>query len=92
MNSLLKTLFRLQNKLLNKTAAFIFFRLQKRFLNKTVAFIWVAYMWIPLEKNINICTESIYDQNDSVESLNKSEFKELLSLATKEPYFFFNKI
>ena len=36
------------------------------------------------EETINICTESIYDQNDSVEGLNKSEFKELLSLATKE--------
>ena len=35
-----------------------------------------------LEETINICTESIYDQNDSIEGLNKSEFKELLSLAT----------
>ena len=25
---------------------------------------------IPLEETINICTESIYDQNDSVEGLN----------------------
>ena len=47
---------------------------------------------IPLEETINICTESIYDQNDSVEGLNKSEFKELLFLATKEPYFIFNEI
>ena len=47
---------------------------------------------IPLEKTIIICTESIYDQNDSVEGLNKSEFKELLSLATKESYFIFNEI
>ena len=47
---------------------------------------------IPLEQPINICTESIYDQNDSVEGWNKSEFKELLSLSTKEPYFIFNEI
>ena len=47
---------------------------------------------IPLEEAINICTESIYDQNDSIEGLNKSEFKELLSLATKESYFIFNEI
>ena len=47
---------------------------------------------IPLEETINICTESIYDQNDSIEGLNKSEFKELLSLATKESYFIFNEI
>ena len=46
---------------------------------------------IPLEETIKICTESIYDQNDSIESLNKSEFKELLSLATKESYFIFNE-
>ena len=47
---------------------------------------------IPLEETINICTELIYDQNDSIEGLNKSEFKELLSLATKESYFIFNEI
>ena len=46
---------------------------------------------IPLEETIHICTESIYDQNDSVKSLNKSEFKELLSLPTKESYFIFNE-
>ena len=46
---------------------------------------------ISLEETINICTESIYNQNDSVEGLNKSEFKELLSLATKVSYFIFNE-
>ena len=47
---------------------------------------------IPLEETINICTELIYDQNDNMEGLNKSGFKELLSLATKESYFIFNEI
>ena len=47
---------------------------------------------IPLEETINICTESIDDQNDSIEGLGKFEFKELLSLATKELYFIFNEI
>ena len=47
---------------------------------------------IPLKETINICTESIYDQNDSIEGLNKSEFKKLLSLATKESYFIFDEI
>ena len=42
---------------------------------------------IPHGKTIKIRTESIYDQNDSVEVLNKSEFKELLSLAIKETNF-----
>ena len=30
---------------------------------------------IPLEETSNICTELICDQNDSIEGLNKSEFK-----------------
>ena len=47
---------------------------------------------IPFEETINISTESIHDQNDSIEGLNKSEFKGLLSLATKESYFIFNEI
>ena len=29
---------------------------------------------IPLEEIITICTESIYNQNDTVEGLSKSEF------------------
>ena len=40
---------------------------------------------IPLEETINISAESIYNQNDIV------DFKELLSLATKELYFLFNE-
>ena len=47
---------------------------------------------IPPEETINICTKLIHDQNDSIKGLNKSEFKELLSLATKEWYFIFNEI
>ena len=46
---------------------------------------------IPPEETINICTETIYDQNDSIEGLNKSEFKELLSLAIIESYSFLLK-
>ena len=47
---------------------------------------------IPLDETINICTESIFNESDFVEGLNKSEFKELLSLATKESYFIFNEL
>ena len=47
---------------------------------------------IPLEGAINICTESIYDPKNSIEGLNKSELKELLSLATIKPYFIFIEI
>ena len=46
---------------------------------------------IPLEQTINICTELIYDQNDSVQGLNKSEFKELLSFAINKSYFIFDE-
>ena len=47
---------------------------------------------IPLEETINICTELISGQNDSTEGLNKSECKELLTLANKESYFIFYNI
>ena len=47
---------------------------------------------IPLDETINICTESVFNESDTVEGLNKSEFKELLSLATKESYFIFNEL
>ena len=46
---------------------------------------------VPLEKTINILVESIYNQNDIVQGLNKSDFKKLLSLASKELYFIFNE-
>ena len=39
---------------------------------------------ILLEETITISTESIYNENDTVEGLSKSEFKKRLSLATKE--------
>ena len=47
---------------------------------------------IPLDETVNICTESIFSESDTVEGLNKSEFKELLSLATKKSYFIFNEL
>ena len=47
---------------------------------------------IPLDETINICTESIFNESDTAEGLNKSEFKELPSLATKESYFIFNEL
>ena len=47
---------------------------------------------IPLEETIEICTNNLFRNNDIVHGLKKSEFKELLSLATKESYFIFNNI
>ena len=45
---------------------------------------------IPLEQTIEICTNN--KNEDIVHGLKKSEFKDLLSLATKESYFIFKQI
>ena len=45
---------------------------------------------ILLEEAINICTIVLLENNKRVEGLAKIEFKELLSLATKESYVIFN--
>ena len=47
---------------------------------------------IPLEETINICTNLLYNNEDIIEGINKSEFKNLLSLATQEWYFNFNDV
>ena len=44
---------------------------------------------IPLEETIKICTNKPFKEFETVESLSKTEFKKLLSLATKESHFFF---
>ena len=45
---------------------------------------------IPHEETIDICANTIFENTERVEGLTKIEFKELLSLATKESYFIFN--
>ena len=50
--------------------------------------IYSLFTNIPLEETIKICTNN----KDISHGLEKSEFKELLSLATKESYFIFNNI
>ena len=45
---------------------------------------------IPPEETINICTNLLYSNEDIIEGINKSEFKDLLSLATQELHFIFN--
>ena len=47
---------------------------------------------IPLDETIDICTNAIYNEQDVIEGINKEEFRNLLSLATKESYFIFNGI
>ena len=45
---------------------------------------------IPLEETIEICTNELFQESETVECLRKTEFKELLSLATKDSHFIFN--
>ena len=45
---------------------------------------------IPLEETINIYTNLLYNNENVITGINKSEFKNLLSLATQESYFIFN--
>ena len=47
---------------------------------------------IPLKESINICINLLYNNLDVIEGINKSEFENLLSLATQESYFMFNDI
>ena len=45
---------------------------------------------IPLEETIGICTNELFKESETVEGLSKIEFKELLSLATKDSHFIFD--
>ena len=47
---------------------------------------------IPLEETINICTNLLYNNEDVIEGINNSEFKNLLSLAIQELYLIFNDV
>ena len=47
---------------------------------------------VPLEETINICNNLLYDNEDVIKSINKSEFKNLLSLASQESPFIFNNV
>ena len=43
---------------------------------------------IPLEETIEICTNELFKESGTIEGLSKSEFKELLALATKDRILF----
>ena len=45
---------------------------------------------IPLEQTIEICTNGLFKESETVEGSSKTEFKELLSLATKDSHFIFD--
>ena len=45
---------------------------------------------VPLDETINIIIEKLFSENETVHHFNKDQFKCLLTLATKEPYFLFD--
>ena len=45
---------------------------------------------VPLDETIEICTNELFKESETVEGLSKTEFKELLSQATKESHFVFD--
>ena len=46
---------------------------------------------ITLEETIEICTSKLFKESESIEGLSKTEFKELLSLATLDSHFIFDE-
>ena len=46
---------------------------------------------IPLGKTIEICTNELFKKSEAIESLSKSEFKELSCLDTKDLHFSFDR-
>ena len=46
---------------------------------------------IPLDEAINIIIEKVFSENETVHNLNKDQFECLLTLATKESYFLFDR-
>ena len=47
---------------------------------------------IPLDETINICINTVYSEQDVIQGINKEEFQNLLTLATKESCFIFNEV
>ena len=45
---------------------------------------------IPLEETIETSTKKLFKESETVEGLSKTEFKELLSLATNDSHFIFD--
>ena len=45
---------------------------------------------MPLEETIEICINELFKESETVQGLSKTEFKELLSLATKDSHFIFD--
>ena len=51
--------------------------------------VYFLFTNITSEETIEICTNELFKESETVEGLIKTEFKELLSLATKDSHFIF---
>ena len=47
---------------------------------------------MPLESNIQVCPDELFEESETVEGLSKTEVKEILSLGTKDSHLIFDGI
>ena len=73
----------------------LFILLKKLLINSMIS-LWVVldvdslFTNIALEETIEICTNKLFKESETIEDLSKTEFKELLSLANKDSHFIFD--
>ena len=66
---------------MNSLLKVLFILLKKLLINYMIS---LRVVWMSLEQIIEICTNEIFKEPEAVEGISKTEFKELLSLATKD--------
>ena len=72
---------------MNSLLKVLFILLKKLLINYMIS---LRVVWMSLEQIIEICTNEIFKEPEAVEGISKTEFKELLSLATKDWHFIFD--
>ena len=72
---------------MNSLLKVLFILLKKLLINNMIS---LRVVWMSLEQIIEICTNEIFKEPEAVEGISKTEFKELLSLATKDWHFIFD--
>ena len=72
---------------MNSLLKVLFILLKKLLINNMIS---LRVVWMSLEQIIEICTNELFKEPEAVEGISKTEFKELLSLATKDWHFIFD--
>ena len=72
---------------MNPPLKVLFILLKKLLINNMIS---LRVVWMSLEQIIEICTNELFKEPEAVEGISKTEFKELLSLATKDWHFIFD--